>query len=191
MHGERTSSQPEGRSGICRPRVGRSPERTRATARSATSADTRDADTTRNGACRTSDSRSGGARSGGDHTSHNCSRDDGSGHSNRRRYQVTLSTRPLRPALSSMAPPKPEGPAWASRCNEADRKGSQPCRKKRLSLHQASPLVLGLFPGTPLPYRSYRTYGRRQPLVSPHPVTTSLTKTRLAMPSAPAPPAGL
>ena len=172
MQGERTSSQPEGRSGICRPRVGRSPERTRATARSATSADTRDVDTTRNGACRTSDSRSGGARSGGDHTSHNCSRDDGSGHSNRAVPGHLVDQTAATCALLN-------GTTEAGRaglghgCNEADHKGSQPCRKKRLSLHQASPLVLGLFPGNPLPYRSYRTYGRRQPLVSPHPVTTS------------------
>src|SRR5262245_8089202 len=33
------------------------------------------------------------------------------------------------------------------RCNEAERKGTETCRKERLHFHQASPLVLGLFPG--------------------------------------------
>ena len=36
------------------------------------------------------------------------------------------------------------------RCNKAERKGTETCRKERLHFHQASPLVLGLFPGIAL-----------------------------------------
>ena len=77
-----------------------------------------------------------------------------------------------------------------SRCNEADRKGSQPCRKKRLSLHQASPLVLGLFPGTPLPYGATGLTGDDSRWF-PHIRSQRTHEVATVMSCAPAPPLGL